>query len=162
MPLGLAAQPVARSTNERTNTRDLLGGTGLRRGELLRLLASHPYFDLAAVASDSQPDEPVASSSVTCSPWLPHLRFANYTKRSSSTSRRTRRPLSSRRRHMGVSAALIDRLLTPPRQAENAGAGRRSLADFRYASADAYETVYKHAHGAPDRISEFTCAVPSI
>src|SRR5262249_52569823 len=27
-------------------------------------------------------------------------------------------------------------------------------------SAEAYEAVYKHAHGAPARIAEFTCAVP--
>jgi N-acetyl-gamma-glutamyl-phosphate reductase len=33
-------------------------------------------------------------------------------------------------------------------------------ADFRYSTASAYEAVYKHAHGAPSRISEFTCAVP--
>jgi N-acetyl-gamma-glutamyl-phosphate reductase len=33
-------------------------------------------------------------------------------------------------------------------------------ADFRYPSQEAYETVYKHPHGAPSRISEFTCAVP--
>ena len=38
----------------------VLGGTGYVAGELLRLLAMHPHFDLAAVASDSQPDEPVA------------------------------------------------------------------------------------------------------
>ncbi|HTL93772.1 MAG TPA: hypothetical protein VL176_15570, partial [Steroidobacteraceae bacterium] len=33
-------------------------------------------------------------------------------------------------------------------------------ADYRYASAQAYEAVYKHPHGAPDRIVDFTCAVP--
>jgi N-acetyl-gamma-glutamyl-phosphate reductase len=33
-------------------------------------------------------------------------------------------------------------------------------ADFRYSSAEAYEAVYKHPHGAPERIAEFTCAVP--
>jgi N-acetyl-gamma-glutamyl-phosphate reductase len=33
-------------------------------------------------------------------------------------------------------------------------------ADFRYASQAAYEAVYKHTHGAPARIREFTCAVP--
>ena len=33
-------------------------------------------------------------------------------------------------------------------------------ADFRYASAGAYESVYNHAHGAPARIAQFTCAVP--
>jgi N-acetyl-gamma-glutamyl-phosphate reductase len=33
-------------------------------------------------------------------------------------------------------------------------------ADFRYSDAAAYETVYQHAHGAPARIKDFTCAVP--
>jgi len=33
-------------------------------------------------------------------------------------------------------------------------------ADFRFAAAADYESVYKHAHGAPGRIAEFTCAVP--
>ena len=56
----------------------VLGGTGYVAGELLRLLASHPYFDLAAVASDSQPDEPVAQFFRHLQPVLPHLRFANY------------------------------------------------------------------------------------
>ena len=52
----------------------ILGGTGYVAGELLRLLASHPYFDLAAVASDSQPDEPVAQFFRHLQPVLPHLR----------------------------------------------------------------------------------------
>ena len=54
----------------------VLGGTGYVAGELLRLLATHPYFDLAAVASDSQPDEPVAQFFRHLQPVLPHLRFA--------------------------------------------------------------------------------------
>jgi N-acetyl-gamma-glutamyl-phosphate reductase len=33
-------------------------------------------------------------------------------------------------------------------------------ADFRYASGAAYESVYKHPHGAPARLGQFTCAVP--
>jgi N-acetyl-gamma-glutamyl-phosphate reductase common form len=60
----------------------------------------------------------------------------------------------------GVAAGLIDRLL-----AAAEGAGRRIhcvdiSADFRYSSAEAYEAVYKHSHGAPARIAQFTCAVP--
>jgi len=60
----------------------------------------------------------------------------------------------------GVAAALIDRLLNA---AERAGTRMHCVdisADFRYSSAAAYEAVYKHAHGAPARIREFTCAVP--
>jgi N-acetyl-gamma-glutamyl-phosphate reductase len=60
----------------------------------------------------------------------------------------------------GVSAAMVDRLLTL-----GAEAGRRVhcvdiSADYRYSSAAAYQAVYKHEHGAPARIREFTCAVP--
>ena len=45
---------------------DVLGGTGYVAGELLRLIAGHPQFKLAAVMSDSQPGEPVANA-------FPHL-----------------------------------------------------------------------------------------
>jgi N-acetyl-gamma-glutamyl-phosphate reductase common form len=60
----------------------------------------------------------------------------------------------------GVSAALIDSLLT---KAAAAGVRPRVVdisADYRYSSAEAYEAVYKHPHGAPARIAEFTCALP--
>ncbi len=44
----------------------VLGGTGYVSGELLRLLAGHPRFAVAAVASTSQPGEPVVRA-------FPHL-----------------------------------------------------------------------------------------
>lgn len=137
----------------------VLGGTGYVAGELLRLLGSHPYFDLAAVASDSQPDEPVAKFFRHLQPMLPHLRFASHDEIVEYVTANDRTAVFSAAPH-GVSAALIDKLLTA---AEQAGTQPRVVdisADFRYASADAYEAVYKHAHGAPARIPEFTCAVP--
>ena len=33
-------------------------------------------------------------------------------------------------------------------------------ADFRYATAAQYQTVYQHPHGAPARLAQFSCAVP--
>src|SRR6185503_11355350 len=48
-------------------------------------------------------------------------------------------------------------------QAETAGTKPRFVdisADFRFATAAGYEAVYKHAHGAPHRLAQFTCAVP--
>jgi N-acetyl-gamma-glutamyl-phosphate reductase len=33
-------------------------------------------------------------------------------------------------------------------------------ADYRFRDAAAYAAVYKHAHGAPQRLADFTCAVP--
>src|SRR5690606_32727082 len=60
----------------------------------------------------------------------------------------------------GVAAALIDSLL---KVAERSGTRLRVVdisADYRYRSAEAYAAVYKHEHGAPHRLSEFTCALP--
>jgi len=137
----------------------VLGGTGYVAGELLRLLASHPYLDLAAVASDSQPDEPVAQFFRHLQPVLPHLRFAGHDEVLEFVTANPTTAVFSAAPH-GVSAALVDRLLTA---AEQAGTQPRVVdisADFRYSSAAAYEAVYKHGHGAPDRLEQFTCAVP--
>jgi N-acetyl-gamma-glutamyl-phosphate reductase len=137
----------------------VLGGTGYVAGELLRLLATHPYLDLAAVASDSQPDEPVAQFFRHLQPVLPHLRFASHEEIIEYVTANPVTAVFSAAPH-GVSAGLIDRLLTA---AEQAGTSPRVVdisADFRYTSAAAYESVYKHGHGAPGRIAEFTCAVP--
>jgi N-acetyl-gamma-glutamyl-phosphate reductase len=55
---------------------------------------------------------------------------------------------------------LIDGLL----QAAEAGGTSAHVidisADYRYRTPAAYEAVYKHAHGAPQRIAQFSCAVP--
>ena len=44
----------------------VLGGTGYVAGELLRLIAGHPNFELAAIMSDSQPGAAVGQA-------FPHL-----------------------------------------------------------------------------------------
>jgi N-acetyl-gamma-glutamyl-phosphate reductase len=137
----------------------VLGGTGYVAGELLRLLAAHPHLDLAAVASDSQPDEPVAQFFRHLQPVLPHLRFAGHDEVVEYVTANPATAVFSAAPH-GVSAGLIDTLLTA---AEQAGTRPRVVdisADFRYRSAAAYETVYRHGHGAPGRIGQFTCAVP--
>jgi N-acetyl-gamma-glutamyl-phosphate reductase common form len=137
----------------------VLGGTGYVAGELLRLIAGHPHFELAAVMSDSQPGESVAKS-------FPHLASAYQEERFKSQgdierllAETPQTAVFSAAPH-GVSAALIDSLLNV---AAKAGKQPRVVdisADYRYSSAEAYEAVYKHAHGAPKRIAEFTCAVP--
>ena len=137
----------------------VLGGTGYVAGELLRLIAGHPQFELAAVMSDSQPGESVIKA-------FPHLasayadsRFRSQTDVEKLIAEIPQAALFSAAPH-GVSAALIDSLLGV---AAKAGTHPRVVdisADFRYSSAQAYEAVYKHPHGAPKRIAEFTCAVP--
>jgi len=89
----------------------------------------------------------------------PTLKFASLDEIASLVGRTPDSALFCAAPH-GVAAGIIDRLLTA---AETGGMRTHCVdisADFRYASAGAYESVYKHAHGAPKRIHQFTCAVP--
>jgi len=137
----------------------VLGGTGYVAGELLRLIAGHPHFELAAILSDSQPGESVSKAFPHLASAYGALRFKSQAEVEKVLIETPQTALFSAAPH-GVSASLIDSLLTA---AAKAGTRPRVVdiaADFRYSSAAAYEAVYKHAHGAPKRIAEFTCAVP--
>jgi N-acetyl-gamma-glutamyl-phosphate reductase len=137
----------------------VLGGTGYVSGELLRLLLSHPTFRLAGVMSDSSPGESAGKS-------FPHLAGSlgatTFKSQADITALIASEPTSAvfcAAPH-GAAAALIDSLL---KAAESAGTKPRVVdisADFRYSTAAAYEAVYKHPHGAPQRLAQFTCAVP--
>lgn len=137
----------------------ILGGTGYVAGELLRLVLGHPQLEVAGILSDSQPGEPVAKAFPHLAPVLGELRFRSEADITQLVTTLPTCALFSAAPH-GVSAALIDKLL-----AAAAAAGTRPRvvdisADYRYASPETYAAVYKHAHGAPARIAEFTCAVP--
>jgi len=137
----------------------VLGGTGYVAGELLRLIAGHPHLELKAVASDSQPGEPVAKFFPHLRPSFPGLRFTSQEETNALVASLPASAVLSAAPH-GVSAALLDNLLGA---AESKGAKPRVVdisADYRYATAAAYEAVYKHPHGAPERLKDFTCAVP--
>jgi N-acetyl-gamma-glutamyl-phosphate reductase len=137
----------------------ILGGTGYVAGEVLRLVLAHPHFELAGVMSDSQPGEPVGKAFPHLAAALGDLRFSSEDDIRDRLAQHPRCALFSAAPH-GVSAALIDRLLAA---AEAAGTQPRVVdisADYRYSTADAYAAVYKHAHGAPARLKDFTCAVP--
>ncbi len=135
----------------------VLGGTGYVAGELLRLIAGHPGLEVAAVLSDSQPGSLVGAAFPHLYSAYPALQFASL-EAVEALVQATPGPLAlfSAAPH-GVAAAIIDRLL------KAAGPGLRCVdisADYRYPDAAAYAAVYGHAHGAPARIAEFTCAVP--
>jgi N-acetyl-gamma-glutamyl-phosphate reductase common form len=146
----------------RTSTRIpaiVLGGTGYVSGELLRLILGHPDFELAGVMSDSSPGELAGKS-------FPHLAGALgdtvFKSQADIAALIAHEPTSAvfcAAPH-GAAATLIDSLL---KGAEAAGTKPRFVdisADFRFATAAAYEAVYKHPHGAPQRLAQFTCAVP--
>jgi N-acetyl-gamma-glutamyl-phosphate reductase common form len=137
----------------------VLGGTGYVAGELLRLLALHPHLKLAAAMSDSAAGEPVAGAFPHLLSAYPEERFRSEAEVQRLLCETPQAALFSAAPH-GVSARLIDRLLAG---AERAGAAPRVVdisADFRYASTDDYAAVYRHPHGAPGRLAQFSCALP--
>jgi N-acetyl-gamma-glutamyl-phosphate reductase len=137
----------------------VLGGTGYVAGELLRLIAGHPLLTLTAVLSDSQPGGRVAGAFPHLGSAYPDTKFASVDEIDALIRRTPRGALFCAAPH-GTAAAMIDRLLS---SASRAGCKLNCVdisADFRFATAAAYEAVYKHPHGAPDRIAEFSCAVP--
>ena len=137
----------------------VLGGTGYVAGELLRLIAAHPRLEVAAILSDSQPGAPVAAAFPHLRDTYPELLFSGLDAVERLIRETSRSALFSAAPH-GVAAAIIDRLLLA---AESAGKTTHCVdisADFRYSNAGAYESVYKHPHGAPLRLPQFTCAVP--
>jgi N-acetyl-gamma-glutamyl-phosphate reductase common form len=137
----------------------VLGGTGYVAGELLRLIAGHPQFELAAVMSDSQPGEPVGKA-------FPHLAsvYAGTVFKSQDEVERLIAELPQSAvfgaAPHGVSAALIDSLLKTAERAKTKPRVVDISADYRYSTPEAYAAVYKHEHGAPMRIKDFTCSTP--
>jgi N-acetyl-gamma-glutamyl-phosphate reductase len=137
----------------------VLGATGYVGGELLRLIAMHPLFELLAAVSESRAGEPIAET-------FPHLaatcgdtRFAGHGAWLDTLPPGAPLALFSAAPH-GASAAMIAGILA---QAKDRGAGIRVVdvsADFRYADAAGYAAVYGAAHGAPQLLGDFVCAVP--
>lgn len=137
----------------------VLGGTGYVAGEAVRLVLGHPVFELAGVMSDSQPGEPLGRSFPHLASVLGETTFKSQAEIEQLITSLPACAVFSAAPH-GVSAELIDRLLTA---AAAAGTKPRVVdisADYRFRDAAVYAAVYKHAHGAPQRLADFTCAVP--
>ncbi len=137
----------------------VLGGSGYVAGELLRLIAGHPRLELVAAVSDSKPGERVAAAFPHLAPAYPETTFLAAEDAVRLVTTRPNCAILAAAPH-GVSAALIDRLLTA---AADAGTRPRVVdisADYRFADPAAYAAVYGHAHGAPARLAQFTCALP--
>lgn len=138
----------------------VLGATGYVGGELLRLIVTHPKLELAAAFSESQENVPVGDV-------FPHLQPVFREERFEPLStlkdhiKRAEAPLVvfSAAAH-GASAAKVAELLSIAKEAKVPVHVADLSADFRYATPDAYETVYGQPHAAPELLSRFTCELP--
>ena len=137
----------------------ILGAGGYVGGELLRLINDHPSFTLAAAVSDSQTGRPIATT-------FPHLSQAlngvNFVARDgwlNNIDDGTDLALFSAAPH-GASAAVIAETLAAATSKNLNVHVVDSSADFRYQEPTLWESIYGEKHGAPELLSQFTCAVP--
>jgi len=137
----------------------VLGGTGYVAGELLRLVAGHPGLELKAILSDSQPGESVGRAFPHLAAVYPVLKYSSLEEITQLITSLPKVAVLAAAPH-GVSHKLLDGLLTAAEKAGTKPVVVDISADYRYSTAAAYEAVYKHEHGAPERIKYFTCAVP--
>jgi N-acetyl-gamma-glutamyl-phosphate reductase len=137
----------------------VLGGTGYVAGELLRLIAGHPNYFLVGVMSDSQPGESVAKAFGHLAAVYPEERFKSQGEIEAIVTREPSAAIFSAAPH-GAAASLIDSLLSKAEAAHRRPHVVDISADYRFRSAEAYQAVYRHPHGAPGRITAFSCAVP--
>ncbi len=137
----------------------VLGATGYVGGEILRLLDVHPRFRLVAAVSSTHGGAAIGSVFPNLNAAYPEMTFASAEECLATIDKGSDLALFSAAPH-GASAPLVAAALD--------GAGDRDLnvhvvdssADFRYASASLYESVYGMPHPAPTLLPEFCCAVP--
>ena len=137
----------------------VLGATGYVGGELLRLIAGHPHFDLLAAVSESRADDPIADVFAHLAPAYGDMPFAAHDTWLDHIAPGSQLALFSAAPH-GASAAMIANCLAA---VENRNIDVHIVdasADFRYADQAAYETVYGTPHGAPQLLDDFVCALP--
>jgi N-acetyl-gamma-glutamyl-phosphate reductase len=137
----------------------ILGATGYVGGELLRLVAGHPQFELAAAVSGSMHGMPVGRV-------FPHLEnhytgqsFCSMDELADALAGVTRVAIFSAAPHT-ASAGLVSQTLAIAAKLELEAHVVDSSADFRYSDAAEFEAVYGVPHSAPDLIDDFSCALP--
>lgn len=137
----------------------IIGASGYVGGELLRLIAGHPNFELKAAVSDSAAGKPIGElfghldTAFDTHSFVAHDEWLDHVDANSDLA------LFSAAPH-GASAAVIANAID--------ACGKRGInvhvvdssADFRFAEQDQWEAVYKAEHGAPQLLNSFVCALP--
>jgi N-acetyl-gamma-glutamyl-phosphate reductase len=137
----------------------ILGAAGYVGGELLRLLAGHPRFEIAAAISSSQRGQRMAETFPHLAGILGEARFAHADDWAAPATDHARWALVSAAPHGRSAPAIAAALERAERDGSDVSVVDTS-ADFRYTSASDWAEVYGHAHPAPSLTESFVCAVP--
>ena len=136
----------------------VLGGTGYVAGELLRLLSGHPQLQVVGVMSESQAGKSIDAIYPQFQRAFAGLCFGTKAE-VLALLKKGQTALFSAAPH-GVSAALVADFIEAAKNTHCQLSVVDVSADFRYARAADFEAVYGLPHGAPELLSEFSCAVP--
>jgi N-acetyl-gamma-glutamyl-phosphate reductase len=137
----------------------VLGATGYVGGELLRLIAAHPDYRLAAAVSESRSGEKIATTFANLTAAYGDECFVSHEDWLDTIDSGGRLALFSAAPH-GASAAMIAAALKTAEAKDITTHVVDSSADFRYAEQKDYEQVYGTTHGAPEMLSAFQSGVP--
>ena len=167
----------------------IIGASGYVGGELLRLIAGHPNFELAAAVSDSAAGQPIGDlfghlatafprdTFVPHSRWLDHAIGDSHLGSSQTQNGANTGPdhekgdchladlgdshlaLFSAAPHGASAAVIADAIDACERKGINVHVVDSS-ADFRFASQADWEAIYKAGHGAPQLLDQFACVLP--
>lgn len=137
----------------------VLGASGYVGGELLRLIAAHPTFELAAAVSDSRAGQPIGDTFAHLSSVYDGHAFVARAAWGDAIEAGDDLALFCAAPH-GEAATAIAGVVEAA-----AARGCRlhivdSSADFRFAEQQQWESIYQQTHGAPALLNEFHCALP--
>jgi N-acetyl-gamma-glutamyl-phosphate reductase len=137
----------------------VIGASGYVGGELLRLIAGHPEFDLRAAVSDSAAGKPIGELFGHLGSALSRHCFVAHGEWLDRVDADSQLALFSAAPH-GASAAMLAQALQDCAAKNIDVHVVDSSADFRFASQADWEDVYKLEHGAPQLLPQFLCALP--
>jgi len=137
----------------------ILGASGYVGGELLRLIAAHPQFELAAAVSDSRAGSAIGDAFAHLSRALRDHSFVAHDDWLQKIESGGDLALFSAAPHGASAAVIANALEACDRNSINVRIVDSS-ADFRYERQSDYEAVYETSHGAPQLLDQFVCAIP--
>ena len=137
----------------------VIGAGGYVGGELLRLLADHPHFRLAAAVSENRTGEPIASLLPSLAHHYPDSGFTAIADAVSAIPAGGNVAIFAAAPH-GASGASVAQALQAAKEKSLTAKVVDLSADFRHRSADRFEALYGVPHPAPALLPRFRCALP--
>lgn len=137
----------------------VIGAGGYVGGELLRLIAAHPQFQLAAAVSDRRAGEKVADTFGHLSLACGDASFVSMAGFQDGLAEGASIALFSAAPH-GASAPIIAAALATAEAKNQTIHVVDASADFRFSDQAQWEGIYGSDHGAPELLPLFDCAVP--